>query len=123
MRRLRLYWDWVRSEAALIDSDGCTRVSGIQHECCWEHDLAFYYAKDPRAAYRRYLNGDTDPWLRADVITFEQANGRFRKCHTARSVMGWLNPMAWWRYGGVRWGAKSAWEAHRAREAAEQAGA
>lgn len=24
-----IYWDWVRSEAALIDSDGCTGVSGF----------------------------------------------------------------------------------------------
>ncbi len=123
MTRVCLYWDWVRSEAALIDSDGCSKVSGLCHECCWEHDLAFYYAKDPRDSYRHYLAGALEEWALAKPITFDEANARFRKCHVSRTKLGWLNPMVWWRYGGVRWGAKSAWDDHRAAEAAEQTGA
>jgi hypothetical protein len=116
-----LYWDWVRSEAALIDTDGCTGVSGLFRECCWEHDLAFWYAKNPRVAYLIWLetNSREFAWQSAPSIDFDFANKTFRKCHVQRTKWGnlsWLNPMVWWRWRGVTTLSKSAWDRHRARE-------
>jgi hypothetical protein len=115
-----LYWDWIRSEAALIRSDGCTGVSGLFRECCWEHDLAFYYARSAQDAYQRFcLNFDrVGAWQEAPAITFEQANSDFRRCHIQRTKLGsfwWLNPMVWWRWRGVVRLSRSRWDAHRAR--------
>ena len=119
---MTLYWDWIRSEAALINSDGCSKVSGFMVECCWEHDLAFYYAKDPQDAYLRILDNGLsrlDAWHDAAPITFTQANTRFKRCHIQRTKwghLGWLNPLTWIRWRGVVRLSKGAWDAHRARE-------
>lgn len=115
-----VYWEWVRSEAALIDSDGCSKVSGWHVECCWEHDLAFQYGRDPRDAYRRYRHGALDPWRRARLITFEESNRRFRNCHVPRTKLGWLNPAVWWRWRGVVRLSRSAWDEYRARDRAKE---
>lgn len=123
MTKVSLYWSWVESEAALIDSDGCTKVTGFRSACCWEHDLAFYYAKNPRSAYRLYIGGTPDYWQQADPITFDQANGDFRTCHAQRSTLGawwWLNPLNVIRWRGVVRLSRGAWERHREREAKEQ---
>ena len=115
-----LYWAWVESEAALIESDGCTKVTGYRRECCWEHDLAFFYAKDPRSAYRLYFAGDPNPWTHARPITFEKANADFRTCHAQRSALGafwWVNPLNVLRWRGVVRLSRRAWEAHRMRDA------
>ena len=116
MSAATLYWDFVRSEAALIDSDGCSKVSGIQVECCWEHDLAFWYGADPRDAYRLYRSGVADYWRQAARITFDEANRRFKKCHVPRTRLGWLNPMVWWRWRAVVRLSRGAWNEHRERE-------
>jgi hypothetical protein len=55
-----LYWDWVDREAAAIDSDGCSCVPDFYLKCCKVHDLAYYYATDPRTAYRHYRDGVED---------------------------------------------------------------
>jgi len=117
------YWEWVRSEAALIDSDGCTGVSGLFLECCWEHDVAFFHGKDPRAAYRLFNDlpelSRVNLWLHAPDISFEDANARFKKCHIQRTKwgwLGWINPMTWIRWRGVVRLSRGAWEAHRQRE-------
>ena len=120
-RKLPLYWTWVESEAALINSDGCSKVSGLHVECCWEHDLAFYYGRDPRAAYRLYIAGESSPWLLARPISFEECNARFRNCHVPRTKWGWLNPLVWIRWRGVARFSRAAWEKHSAARPVEPA--
>lgn len=118
--KVQMYWTWVESEAALIDSDGCTGVSGFFRQCCWEHDLAFWYAKDPRSAYRLYLEGIANYWDGADPIDFHPANDRFKKCHVQRTRWGNLSRLwAWWRWRGVERLSRGSWDAHRKREQQE----
>lgn len=119
MTPIALYQDWLRAEALLIDSDGCSRVSGYQVECCWEHDVTFWHGTDPREAYVRWcVHGDRErAWREASAIEFEEANRRFRKCHFSRTVLKYASPVAWWRYYGVMKGARAAWDTHRARPA------
>ena len=111
-----VYWNFIRSEAALIQTDGCSHVSGFQVDFCYEHDLSFFHGKDPIDAYYRFRGGALDPWKEAKPITFDEANKRFRNRHQANSKFGRLSPMAWWRWLGVQYGGRSAWEKHRERE-------
>lgn len=109
------YLNFVRSEAALVDTDGCSGVSGVYVECCFEHDLGYFHAKDPRDAYLKFKSGSVDYWADAKPITRAEVDRRFRKCHQARSVFGKWSPMALWRWLGVRLGAQGAWDRHRRR--------
>lgn len=110
------YYDWLREQAQLIHADGCSGVTNIDAICCLEHDLAFYYGKDPAHAY--HFARTQDPWWWARPITFEDANTHFRACCFRESRLGYLNLMGWWRYWGVRTKrGRAAWEGHRAREA------
>lgn len=118
MSRYPLYWDWIDSEAALINTDGCSKVSGAFRQCCRAHDLAYYYARDPRSAYRLYISGDPEYWFNATAVTRAHADADFRRCTQANSAMGFWSIAALWRWAGVRIGGKGAWDAHRAREAA-----
>lgn len=113
------FLEFIREEAALINADGCTGVSNMYGECCLQHDAEFYFGKSAASAYRHYREGDPEYWLTADRITFEQANENFKRCHFRQSKAGYLNLFAWWRYAVVRTKkGRSAWDAHRAREAA-----
>jgi len=117
MRRLLLYWDWVRHEAALINADGCTGVTNMYGECCLQHDLEFFWGKRATDAYKQYVSGSMDPWLDAAPIDFAGANDNFKKCHFRQSKAGYLNLFAWWRYAVVRTRkGRAAWDAHRERE-------
>ena len=116
-----LYWDWIRSEAKFIKSDGCTLVSELFRKCCLQHDLAYYYAKDPRDAYLKMLLGHTDNWSVASSITRKQADGQFKSCIRGCSKLGKWSPIGLVRWLGVRIGAQSAWNTHRAREQKESA--
>lgn len=109
------YLAWIRSEATLIDTDGCSSVSGLRMDCCLEHDVSFFFGKDPRDAYRHERTGSYMPWEDAAPITFDEANRRFRKCHQVRSKFGQWSPMAWWRWAGVALFSREAWERHRIR--------
>lgn len=113
------YWEWVRSEAALIGTDGCSAVMGFHVECCFEHDLGYYYARDPRDAYRLYRDWSAVAWQVADPITKAEVDKRFRQCHQNLSKFGRWSPMAIYRWLGVKWGGKAAWEKHRERERKE----
>ena len=112
------YWEWVKSEAALVDTDGCSGVTGVRIECCFEHDLGFFHAKDPRSAYRHWRANNYYYWEDADAIDRDEVDARFRQCLQNRSRFGRWSPMAWWRWVGVRWKAQAAWDTHRAREQA-----
>jgi hypothetical protein len=94
---------------------------GFHVECCFEHDLGYYYAKDPRDAYLRELTGSLTPWQDAKPIDRATVDARFRRCHQNRSVFGHWSPMALYRWVGVRVGGQRRWDAHRAREAASGA--
>lgn len=66
--RHSFYWVRVRAKAAELGSDGCTGVSDICIDSCYEHDI-------------HWRTGKTIDGL---PITTKQANRRFRKVIEAR---------------------------------------
>jgi hypothetical protein len=80
------YWARVRRAAQLLGSDGCTGVTQIYRDCCYEHDIA-------------YVTGRT---VEGAPLTRAEADAMFRRCIQARSPLRSLSPMAWWRWVGVR---------------------
>lgn len=114
-RRVLLYKDFIRQEAALIHADGCTGVTNWNGICCLQHDLEFFHARSSVGAYNRYVAGIPDYWQQSDAVTFEQANAHFKACNFRESRFGYLNPFAWIRYVARRF-MRAAWDAHRARE-------
>lgn len=104
-----LYWDWIESEAALINTDGCSKVSGVYRRCCLQHDLAYYYARDPVSAYRV-------SWDNAIPTTKGEADVAFRRCMQSQSRFGFFSPIALYRWLGVKLAGKKAWNSHRQRE-------
>jgi hypothetical protein len=97
-----LYWEWVRSEAELLGSDGCSAVTGIKIDCCFEHDLAYRTGRDPRNAFLAFRAGYLYPWAKAKRITRRDTDARFRQCLQNRSALGRYSPVAWYRWAGVR---------------------
>ena len=84
---------------------------GFKVECCFEHDLGYFYGRDPREAYR--LGRERlDPWVDAPPITRGEVDRRFRVCLQNRSRAGRWSPMSAWRWLGVRIGGAKAWAAH-----------
>lgn len=121
MTRVRLlYKPWIEEQSALHSVDGCTGVTQWNAFCCKVHDLEFKLGKSAASAYRNYVSGHRDPWVRADPVTFAQANDHFKACNFRESAAGYWNPFAWIRYAGMRLKkTKAAWDAHRARERQE----
>ena len=111
-----LYWEWVESEAAIIETDGCSKVSGGYRKCCLAHDLSYYYAKDPINAYRVYLQGVADYWRQADPIDQQEADSDLRRCMQSQSKFGWWSPMAGWRWLALKRVGRKACDEHRKRE-------
>ena len=109
------YWVWVRREAEKINSDGCSRVTQAFKSTCFEHDLSYYYGRDPRTAYAAFLCGHPDPWSEAKPITRRDADKLKADRLQARGPVGVL--FSTWRYVGIRIGGWKAWRAHRRREA------
>lgn len=95
----RLYMEWIRREAKAINSDGCSHVLEIHKDCCYEHDLGYYYGRDPRQAYK------LDDWSLAARISRKEVDARFEACN------GPL--MGWYRWLGVRIGGWNIWRKHR----------
>jgi hypothetical protein len=112
MARKYLYWDWIKVEALKINSDGCSRVIDFRKECCYLHDLAYYYGRDPKDAYKRYLL-DEDYWAKADRISRKQADQCIKQCYHDKSPFNGLSPFVWTRYIGVRLGGWWPWRNHR----------
>lgn len=104
------YKEWIASEAKAIGSDGCTVVSELFQWCCFEHDLAYTWKKDPRRAYALHRSRDKNPWNNAPPISREEADLRFRECIQKGSHFGKLSPVSWIRWVGVRIGGLWAWE-------------
>lgn len=80
-------WPRIRQIAADLQSDGCTVVSELYQDCCRLHDILYKTGIDP------------DTGL---PVTRAHADRIFRQCMTDRSRLGAFNPIAWWRYLGVR---------------------
>lgn len=109
----QLYWDWIRSEATKINSDGCTAVRDFYKDCCLQHDLGYWYGRCPCCAYKLYLNSVKDVWGEAPVATRKDIDETFRNCIQAKSSVRKASPMSWVRYAGVRIGGWWAWRKHR----------
>ena len=111
--RKYLYWDWIKVEAKRINSDGCSKVVDFRRECCYLHDLAYYYGRDPKDAYKRYLMNDGQCWANADKINRGYADGLIKQCYHDKSPINGASPLVWTRWLGTRAGGWWAWRKHR----------
>lgn len=99
------YREWIEAEAKKIGTDNCTLAADWHVWCCWEHDLACHYGKDPKVAYRFYQDNSTDYWNEACYLYRRAADKRFTACNLKLSK-GFLDiSRSLLRYLGVRLGA------------------
>ena len=119
MAKTPLYWDWVREECDKIGSDGCTLVSEMFHKCCSQHDLAYYWGKNPKSAYNYYITTvapDNEAcWRYADPVTRKEADDQFKTCIQGCSVFKRFSPLSYIRWAGVRIGGAGIWARHRSK--------
>lgn len=92
-----LYREWVRAEAAKVKSDGCSHALEVARDCCLEHDLGYYYGRDPRSAIKV-------GWELAERVDRSFVDHRFRDCNP--NILRYR----WW---GVRIGGWNPWRKHR----------
>lgn len=89
------YKAWLRAEAQLIKSDGCTHALEIKQDCCYEHDLGYFYGRDPRDAFDLAQKGHTRPWENAAPIGKIKLDIRLGSCSKlwhrtlATLIAGW----------------------------------
>jgi hypothetical protein len=107
------YYAWVNAEAAAINSDGCTLVAEIYSWCCRQHDLAYYYARDPVDAYLCYVSGQKDYWKNAAIFNQAQCDAQFRNCIRDKSAFHGFSVIAFIRWAGLRLAGRFAWNNHR----------
>lgn len=79
------YYDQLKVLAKSIGSDGCTGVSDIYIECCWEHDYTYVTGMTPQGR----------------VVDKKYADLRFKNCYQIRMALRWFSPISWIRYLGV----------------------
>jgi hypothetical protein len=97
------YWAWIKEEAQKAGSDGCTHALEIRVKCCWEHDLAYFYGRDPRDAYRISIEyPGVDPWESAAKISKVSADLDLGRCSKL-----------WWRVPAVLLGGLAIWRKKR----------
>lgn len=104
------YWLWVKAEAAKIGSDACTHAKDWNVQCCYEHDLACHYKKDPKSAFQAYLKGfgmlgKDDVWFYAKNMSRKEADKAFTGCNLKYSKGPVDKARSFIRYIGVRIGA------------------
>jgi len=87
-------WDLIW---AYTKSDGCTGVADIFLIACVEHDFYFRTHHD----------------FEGKVVSFWEANKRFRRRIQCLSKLGILSPVSWERWLGVTILGKSAWEGEK----------
>lgn len=82
-----------------------------------EHDIVYRIGRRPILIHHEaggYELGYGEPVTRA------WADARFRSVIQSLSIVrraylpGWLSPMSWWRWTGVRLGGRRTWERYRA---------
>lgn len=81
-----MYWERVRFVAKNLNSDGCSWVSELFHDCCLEHDIHYRLGSD----------------IYGKPITRAEADRRFRHCMQRHSKLGRFSPISWIRWAGVR---------------------
>lgn len=100
------YWKFIEDEALTRNADGCTGVSEWHQPCCFEHDLACYFGKNPRSAYAFYC---ADPgcayWVLASPMTRREADYAFGICNWEWSPTKGGKIRSIIRFLGVRLGA------------------
>ena len=99
------YKKWLAIEARAIGSDGCSVVNEFKQHCCHEHDLAYYWGRDPRVAFHI-------GWLDAPRVSRGQADNYFAACN-ADGVEGNGPVRGFVRWIGVRLGGWNAWRQYR----------
>ena len=107
---LKTYWQFIEEQARYLGSDGCTVVSEWHRECCFEHDLACHYKKDPRSAYAHYTyfpgaDEPSDWWALADPMSRREADYAFARCNYDWSYNTQGRIRSFIRFLGVRLGA------------------
>lgn len=80
------YWEIVEDLADELGTDGCTGVTNAHRQCCLRHDIH----------YRTHKHID-----RVTPITKKEADNMLFSCIISRSKLGYLSPMAWWRWFAV----------------------
>lgn len=113
------YRSWIKQEADLIESDGCSFATGARKICCLIHDLEYYYGKDASHAYILFLAGEKDYWTKARRVERKSVDGNFIKCMRRESWLGFFSPLAFIRQL-VKVGGGKAWNEHREREINEE---
>lgn len=85
------YWARVRARAEALGSDGCTRATEWNRDCCLHHDIMCRTGMD--------IDGNPVTRLEADVLFWE--------CNRLRAGarLSVYSPRSWARYVGVRIGA------------------
>lgn len=85
-----------RRISEFVKSDGCTGVSELYHNGCVLHDFC----------YRTHLN------FKGEEITKDEADKLLRDYIWSRSVFGYLSPLAWIRWIGVKYLAERPWKSY-----------
>lgn len=80
------YWERVRAEAARLGTDGCSSITQVFQDCCFEHDIG----------YRTGADVDGNPLNRGQV------DAAFRRCMQSHSKVGKASPIAAVRWVAVR---------------------
>lgn len=81
------YWEKIERRAKDLGTDGCSGPAfEVYVRACWEHDI-------------HYRTGAT---LFGRSITRAQADAIFRERIQDDSYFGYLSPMSWWRWAGLR---------------------
>jgi len=88
-----IYWERVKSRALQLKSDGCTGVPDWFLYSCEEHDIHY-------RTHKTILSDDLDR---------DQADYVLRRRVQQGSVFGWLSPISWIRWTGVRIAGNGAW--------------
>lgn len=107
--------EWIRQEADLIDSDGCSFATGARKICCLIHDLEYFYAKDAGDAYVLCCEGIKNYWAQARPTNRQKVDSDFVRCNQREAWLGWFSPIAAIRRLVKVFGQR-AWDKHRARD-------
>ena len=81
----------VRAKAQELESDGCSGVPDFYLDCCYEHDIAYRTGCDVYG--NPITRAEADRWFRISIQNHSIL---------AKVKLGFLSPVSWWRWAGVR---------------------